>query len=429
MRNSWIVALRELKERIGSRSFILMSLIGPLAVLALIYMLFKFGGNDQQKWNVLIVDPARIMEDKIVSKEDPNITYSFATNYVELEQFASESRFQKFDAFVEVNEKVLSNKSCFVFYREKPSFNMSVNIRYQIERRLEEVLALRFTNLKLTDFRKIKQPLTFAFKNVYDPSETASDTAGWAGLFFGTIIFVFILMFGMAVLRSVTREKSNRIVEVLLASVKPRALLTGKIFGIGASAFVQLAIWILIIGLGLYYMRSELFIDWYNPVNAMENQPIAYNQFVELVFERLQFQVMIPFFILFLILGYFFYATFFAGLGAVSGSESDGQQFLLPIVALLIFAVYAGYYVVQNPDSPMATFYLYFPFTSPVVSMVKLTLGLAPGSGYQIYVSLIILLISGILFLLVAGRLYKNGILQFGHHVRLRMIINWLKKN
>lgn len=429
MRTSWIIALREMKERIGSRQFILMSLIGPLAVLAIVFMLFKFGGNDQQKWNVLIVDPSKIMENKILSREDKNITYSFADNYIEIEQFAKDARFQKYDAFVEVNEKVLSNKSCFVFYREKPSFNMSVSIRFQVERRLEEVIALRFTSLNLSQFRKIKQPLNFAFKNVYDPSESASDTAGWAGLFFGTIIFVFIFMFGMTVLRSITREKSNRIVEVIMASAKPRSMLSGKILGIGVSAFIQVAIWITIIGIGLYYMRSQLFVDWYDPSQAMENRPVAYNQFIELVFERMQFSVMIPFFMIFLIVGYWFYATIFAGLGAVSGSESDGQQFLLPLVAVLCFAVYAGYYVVQNPDSPLATFYLYFPFTAPIVAMVKLALGFAPGTSYQLYLSLMILGITSWLSLLVAGRLYKNGILQFGHHVRLSMIFNWLKKN
>lgn len=93
MRTSWIIALREMKERIGSRQFILMSLIGPLAVLAIVFMLFKFGGNDQQKWNVLIVDPSKIMENKILSREDKNITYSFADNYIEIEQFAKDARF------------------------------------------------------------------------------------------------------------------------------------------------------------------------------------------------------------------------------------------------------------------------------------------------------------------------------------------------
>lgn len=428
MRNSFVIAFRELKERITSRSFLMLSLLGPIAVLSLVYILFKFGGNDQQKWTVLIVDPSKIMEDKIVSKEDPNITYFFANNYVDIDQFAKESRFQRFDAFVEINEKVLSNKACFVFYREKPSFNMSVAIRFQVERRLEEVLAMRFTNLKLTEFRKIKQPLNFAFKNVYDPSETASDTAGWAGLFFGLVIFLFILMFGMTILRSVSREKSNRIVEVLLASVKPKWLMFGKIMGIGASALIQISIWMLLIGIGLYYFRADIFVDWYDPASVLENRPIAYNEFIELVFERIQFGVMIPYFIVFLVLGYLFYGAIFAGLGAVSGSESDGQQFLLPLVAVLCFALYAGYYVVQNPDSPLATFYLYFPFTAPVVSMVKLALGFAPGTSYQLYISMFILVVSTSLMLMIAGKLYKNGLLQFGHHVRISMIFKWLKQ-
>ena len=195
MRNSWIIARRELWERIGSRSFLIMALIGPLLVLSMTYLLFVLGGNEQQQWKVLIADPKEIMENKIMAHKDQSVTYSFIATYVEIEEFANDPKYRSFDALVEVNEKVLTNKVGFVFYREKPSMNMSISLRYHVERRLEEILAEEFTDLSQADFRKIKQPLTLNFRNVYDPTDSASDLGGWVGLFFGTVIFIFIFFF------------------------------------------------------------------------------------------------------------------------------------------------------------------------------------------------------------------------------------------
>ena len=118
MRNSWIIALREWKERIGSRTFVLFSILGPLTVLTILYMLFAYGGKTATKWNVLITDPSGMMEGKIASRLNSTIRYSFADDYIEIEEFAQGKRFQQYDAMVEVNEKVLSNKIGFVFYRQ-----------------------------------------------------------------------------------------------------------------------------------------------------------------------------------------------------------------------------------------------------------------------------------------------------------------------
>lgn len=443
MRNSWLIAMRELKERIGARSFILMSVLGPIIILGLIYLLFAFGGEGKQRWDVLISDPTGIMENKILANEDKSVNYSFVDSYIEMEEFRDAKQFQTFDALVEINEKVLSNKVAFVFHREKPSVRMQTRVQFHVERRLEEIMVSRFTDLSLTDFRKIKQPLNIGFRNVYDPMDEASDLRGWVGFFFGAIIFVFIFLFGMTILRSVTMEKSNRIVEVLLASVHPNQLMSGKIIGIGIAAFIQFAIWLVIVGIGLYFMRETLFPDLLDAANMniaqmtdevkqqASNQFFAvkeYNEFVELVYERVQFGTMTFNFLLFFIAGYLFYGSFFAAIGATSGSESDGQQFVLPIIFLLCFALYAGYYSLENPESSLTTFFHYLPFTSPVVVMVKLAQGYSPGQSYQLYLSLIVLIMCAIFGLLIAGRLYKNGILQFGHRIKLRLMLKWLKK-
>ena len=437
MRNSWLVAMRELRERLGSRSFVGMMIAGPLLILVLIYFLFVFGGEGQQKWNVLIADPTGIMDGKILVNADPDINYSFANGYIEMNEFRDAKQFRNYDALVEINEKILSNKLSFVFFRENPSMRMQTKIRYQVERRIEEVMVAQFTDLSIGEFRKVKQPLNMAFRNVYDPMDEASDLRGWVGLFYGGLIFAFIFLFGMTILRSVTREKSNRIVEVLLATVHPNQLMMGKIVGIGIAAFIQFVVWMLFVALGLMLMRSYIFPDLFDPnhVVAMSEQATdsffaakEYNQFVDLVYERIRFGTMTFYFILFFIVGYLFYGALFAAIGATSGSESDGQQFVLPLIFLLCFALFAGYFSLQNPESGLATLFHYLPFTSPVVVMVKLSLGYAPGHAYEIWMSLIILMLSATGVLLLAGRLYRNGILQFGHRLRFGMLLRWLKR-
>ncbi len=444
MKHSILIAIREWKERLRSGSFILFSIIGPLIILGLIYLLFAFGGNSKQRWNVLVADPANVLETKMLAHPDPSVNYSFADGYIELEEFRDAKKYQEFDALLEVNEKVLSNKLAFVFYRHQPDVRMQTRVQFEYERRLEEIMVKQFTDLSLTDFRKIKQPINMVFRDVYDPHDEASDLRGWVGLVFGALIFTFIFLFGMTILRSVNREKSNRIVEIVLSSVSSRQLMSGKLIGIGLAAFVQFFIWVVIIGLGLYFMREFIFIDLFDAGNLNVQQlsldandksyqesflaAKEYNRFVELIYERIHFGNMITFFLLFFVVGYFFYGSLFAGLGATMGSESDGQQFVLPLIAILCFSLYSGYFYMNYPESTLSTIFHYLPFTSPVVVMVKLAQGYAPGNGYEIYLSLITLILSTVIMFSIASRLYKNGILQFGHRLKLRHIIKWLRK-
>jgi ABC-2 type transport system permease protein len=266
---------------------------------------------------------------------------------------------------------------------------------------------------------------------------------GWVGFVFGAIIVLFVLLFGMTILRSTTREKSNRIVEVLLASVKPSQLMLGKITGIGISALIQLIGWIILISLGLFVFRQTIFPDLFDLSNwegiqvtsdvqqqIIDSTPVGrYNLFIELIYERINFGYMLAHFIVLFILAYFFYGAFFSAIGATAGTESDGQQFLFPILFILGFSLYAGYYAIILPDSIFTQWMQFIPITSPVVVMVKIAQGYPDGTYYFAIFSILILIVSTYIFLSIAGRLYKNGILQFGHQVRVRNLISWLKKS
>jgi ABC-2 type transport system permease protein len=438
MNKVWLIAKRELAERLRSRSFLGMILLGPLMVLGLIYLILSFDSNQKQTWNVLIMDKNELFEGKLMPNSDPNFTFHFINDFVDYPEFAHEEKFQKFDLAVWINEKVVSNKKAIISYRERPSEAIQRKLVYHVERRLEEIMVDQFTSLSVERFREIKQPLSFSLKDTYDPKNEKSLTASWVGFTFGAFIVVFILLFGMTILRSVSKEKTNRIVEVLLASVSPKQLLSGKIVGIGLSAILQITVWSIIIAGGLFLLRISLFPDLLSPemvANQLSGEVIAQqnwanqNPIVELIYQQIQFGNMLLFFLLFFLAGYLFYGAFFAMIGASMGSESDGQQFIIPITILLFASLAAGYFVIHFPDSALSSWLSFIPFSSPVVMMIELSNGLGDGEAWRIYFSLFILIISALLILFLAGRIYKNGILQFGHRVRFGMLLKWIKNS
>ncbi|HRO75945.1 MAG TPA: ABC transporter permease [Crocinitomicaceae bacterium] len=431
MKNTWIIVLRELKERIKKTSFWGLALVGPIVLMLLVFLLFHFGESKKERWKILIADPAMVMDNRILLGDAGAFEFDFINDYLDLDDFLKGKRYQAYDGFLEVNEKVLSNKRALFFYKEKPSLKIQTRLHYLLEKRLEEVYVSELTKISLQQYREIKQPINLGFRNIYDPENQKSDVNSWVGWFFGAIVLFYIFIFGMAILRSITVEKSNRIVEVLLATVQPKQLMLGKIIGIGLSALIQLFIWVLIISIGMYIFKEQFFQTLNDQALAGNLQSgsgvkevfgftnlLEYNQFVELVFQWINFPVLLSFASLFLVLGYLFYGTFFAGLGAMTGTESDGQQYVILIIAILFFALLSGYMTIIYADSPMVYWLQYIPFTSPIVCMVKISQGYASTEIYQLILSILILIISIFIGLIFAGKQYQRGILRFGHRLK-----------
>ncbi|WP_107039002.1 ABC transporter permease [Brumimicrobium mesophilum] len=431
-----LIAKREIAERFQNRSFKWLMVIGPLAVLGMIYLFLSTTTSTNKEWKVLLMDQEEIFNAKLTANPPKNLNFDFINAFVDYEEFAHEERYQNYDLSVWINEKIVSNKKVIVSYRERPPESIQRQIIYLVERRMEEIMVDQFTDLSIEKFREIKQSLNFTFTDVYDPKNEKSTTESWVGFSFGALIILFVFMFGMTILRSVSREKSNRIVEVLLSSVNARQLLTGKVLGVGFSALVQFAVWTIIVGTGLYLFRQSLFPDMFSAslvADEVANADISYdlaNQspFVELIYSQIQYMNMLVFFSLFFIGGYIFYGSFFAMIGASMGSESDGQQFIIPLTLLLFISVLSGYYVVYYPSTTLSTWLGFIPFTSPMVMMVELSNGFQEGSVWKLILSISILFVSAFFMMIIAGRIYKNGILRFNHRLKLRMLIKWTKK-
>ena len=437
MKNSWIIAKREIKERLSSKFFLLFLFIGPCILLLTLFFLFKAGDEGKDRVKLLVSDEGNILEGILHTQKNGKVSYQFSKEYVSFEDFRTKPEFQQYDALLDVNHKVLENKTCFVWYRSKPSVDRQIAIRSQLERRIEEVMVNETSKISMSDYKKIKQPLNLAFRNVYDPRQEEDHLAGWSGFSFGLLTMIFIFLFGMTILRSTTRDKSNRIVEVILASVKSTEMMLGKIIGLGLVAFIQFIIWFIFIAVGLYFLREQFALNIYDGANQVTtmissevetSNALYLNKVVELVYERINYGVILPVFLAFFSIGYVFYAAFFAVIGASSGSESDGQQYIIPLIGLFAISIYAGYITVEYPDSTIVNFLFYIPFTSPMVAMVKLAQGFVNGESYTIVLSFLVLLVSSFLSIQIAARIFKNGILAFGHRVSFKHFIQWIRQ-
>lgn len=431
-----LIAKREIAERFGNRFYRWLMVIGPLLVLGLVYLFLSNTGADKKHWNVLIMDKNEVFDTKLAATKPHNLSFDFINTFLDYDEFAYDDKYQKYDLAISINEKIVSNKHVIISYREHPPENIQRQLVYLVERRLEEIMVEEFTDLSVEKFRDIKQSLTFNLKDTYDPKDESSTTASWVGFVFGSLIILFVFMFGMTILRSVAREKSNRIIEVLLSSVKPRQLLAGKVLGVGFSAILQFAVWIGIIALGLFFFRITVFPDIFggsfvaDTLMQVDNEQEIINQniFVDLVYRQIHYTNMLVFFVLFFIGGYLFYGSFFAMIGASMGSESDGQQFVIPITLLIFGSILSGYYAIYNPGTLLNEWLSFIPFTSPMNMMIQLANGFSEGTAWKLFVALGVLFISALIMLFMAGRIYKNGLLRFNHRLRFRMLLNWTKK-
>jgi ABC-2 type transport system permease protein len=248
---------------------------------------------------------------------------------------------------------------------------------------------------------------------------------------FGYLIMMFIIIYGNMVMRSVIEEKTNRIIEIIISSVKPFQLMMGKIIGTSLAGILQFVIWA-IIGLALMF-GSSYFLG----INASPSAKVppemmqqAQEQFstIQLYMRELwnlPIATIIICFILYFIGGYFLYSSFYAAIGAAVDNETDSQQFLLPIIMPLILGVYIGFFtVINDPHGNIATIFSMIPLTSPIVMLMRIPFGVP---WWQIVLSITILFATFVGVVWFASKIYRVGILMYGKKPTWKELYKWLK--
>ena len=432
-----LIIKREYLTKVKNRSFIVMTILSPIIMIALIALVAYLSQlNNDKIRTISVLDESGLLED--IFQDKGNIKYQLLEN-VDLEdakQIVKETK-QFGLLYIGNNEDLEKLSGSIKFYSEDaPSFTIMTSLESKIERRL--------TDLKLqregVDIEMIKSSnINIDINQESYSGEKTSKIDNIFKLIFGGLagymLFMFIIIYGNLIMRSVIEEKTSRIIEIIISSVKPVQLMLGKIIGTSLAGVTQFIIWIVLGGFLLTVVSVIFGIDLMDTQIAQNEQMIqqaidtqevnAQIDSVKNAFLNLPIINLIVAFILFFIGGYLLYSSLYAAIGAAVDNETDTQQFLLPILMPLIIAVYVGIFtVIEDPHGTVSTVFSYIPLTSPVVMLMRIPFGVPL---WQQAISVLLLIGTFMFTVWFAAKIYRVGILMYGKKPSYKELIKWLK--
>jgi len=417
MRKIWLIIKREYLVRVRKKAFIIMTIVGPLLMAALM-IVPTYLANETQELRTIAI------------QEDG---FEF-TNQIEDTDFLHFSKIPTEEAILLKNDFSESDYYSLL-YIEENSFTLysnqqiSLSVSKAIENQLEQIIEhqkLKESGIDLTILSEAQSTVHITTKIITkDGSTTNSKAEASMGIGFicGILIYMFIFMYGTMVMRGVIEEKTSRIVEVIISSVKPFQLMMGKILGVALVGLTQFALWILLT-IAIASIAELMFMDASSLKTELDStqQSILLSELSNLTGGINLVQIFVSF-IFYFLAGYLMYSSLFAAVGSAVDAEADTQQFVLPITIPLILAFILIQPIMENPDGPLAFWMSIIPFTSPVVMMVRLPFGVA---NWELVLSMVVLVLSFILTTYLAGKIYRTGILMYGKKTSYKEIWKWL---
>ena len=423
-----LIIRREYKARVTNRSFIIMTFLSPLIVVGMIFLItYLTQVNEAGKRTIVVVDESGLFYKDFESTESIDyVDLSPAGLAVAKDQVEDNNFFGLL--YIPANIKI--NTSGVRFYgNEVPGFATLESIENQISAKL--------TNEKLldrgVDLDMIDESATSVSVSIEDfEGERTSKISNWIKAGFGGgagyLLMMFIIIYGNMVMRSVIEEKTNRIIEVIISSVKPFKLMMGKILGTTLAGITQFMIWLIIGGGLLICLTLYLGLDpetAKTPVGNMAATDLDKIELILLDILRLPLLKLAGFFLVYFIGGYFLYSSIYAAIGAAVDSETDTQQFMLPIIMPLMLAIYVGFFaVIDNPDGSVATTFSMIPLTSPIVMLMRIPFGVP---WWQLALSIGILVGSFLFTVWFGSKIYRVGILMYGKKPTYKEILKWIR--
>jgi ABC-2 type transport system permease protein len=433
-----LIIQREFIAKVRNKSFIIMTFLSPIIFVSmgfLIYFLTK--KNNEKIKKIIFVD-----ESKLFVQEDFKNTKTVTfTDFSAFGITMAKEKVEKKDYYgviyipQESNLEKLSNSIEF-YANNTPGFGLTNTIENAIEKKLR--------NKKLEDFGfdlvKINNSRVNANIKILNFSgEESSKMVGWlkigVGAVAGYLLMMFVMIYGTSVMRSVIEEKTSRIIEVIVSSVKPFQLMLGKIIGNASAGLLQFFIWGFLLFIILSISSAIFGVDMVEmqssriPQEQLDIAKSVANQGeMQLLFQEILRLPILKIFVLFIFYflgGFMLYSSLFASIGAAVDSETDTQQFMLPVMLPLILGVYIGFAtVINNPNGPVATIFSHIPFTSPIVMLMRVPFGV---SWLEIIISMLILLVTFSFMVWLAAKIYRVGILMYGKKASYKDLYKWLK--
>ena len=437
MSNIGIIVGREFNERVRKKSFIVMTILMPLLVVAMmiipsLIMLHSTGDTKR----VAVIDHSGIIAPQLESGEE--------IQYEPTDLSVEDARTLLTDYFgvLEIGADVMTNPNCVRLYA-----NGSTSLAFEesleddivdiIEREklkehnihnLDEILAQVKTSVTITTFRNDEQ------SEEADEQTKSSAISTAIGFILGMMLYFILILYGAMVMQSVIEEKNSRVLEVMVSSVKPFELMMGKILGIATVAAVQILIWgVLIIGASAVAMPALIPADVMQSVEAMQAGTLDITQ-AEVDLDLLNaigtatdvqyISTIFVWLLLFTVGGYLLYSAIFAAIGSSVDSVQDAQQLQTPVMLPIIISIFVMMTIFNDPNSPVAVWCSYIPFTSPIVMMARIPCGIPT---WEIVLSLGILYASFVVMVWLAAKIYRVGIFMYGKKPSFKELWKWMR--
>lgn len=426
-----LIIKREFIAKVRNKSFIVMTFLGPLLIVGMTFLIAYLSSvNKGDVKTIGVHDRANVFVKDFKNTED--------IKYVNLSSLsfdkAKDSSSNAFEGLIYVpevqNVEELATKTTYIS-DDSPKMDFLMNLQKVIDTKLnkENLEKLGF-NADTIEKAKIKSEVQFAKFSGEDGLKYLNEIKIGIGFAFGYLIMMFIIIYGNMVMRSVIEEKTNRIIEIIISSVKPFQLMMGKIIGTSLAGILQFLIWI-VLGVILMFSLSAVLGGQQEAVATAQvsaeqaEVAMSFMDKLQLYIAEIPVTSILIGFVIFFIGGYFLYSSFYAAIGAAVDSETDSQQFLMPIIMPLMLAVYVGFLTVMNdPHGTVAVVFSLIPLTSPIVMLMRIPFGVPL---WQLALSVVLLYGTFIFVVWFASKIYRVGILMYGKKPSWKELYKWLK--
>lgn len=432
-----LIIKREFVAKVRNKSFIVMTFLSPLLFVAIAAFIGYLGSMKADTKRIAIHDESGLFAKEFTTKNKIDKSYKYLDltsvpisalkDSITNESFEGLLVIPKTTSITDLESKIqfVSNSSPSIVFIEK----------------VQNTVANKLTNINLQKASLDTLAIQKAQSKVSISLTKASGEASLKGLNeikiaigggFGYLIMMFIIIYGNMVMRSVIEEKTNRIIEIIISSVKPFQLMIGKIIGTSLAGILQFFIWA-IIGLSLMFAASIFFGVNVGPtakvppemLNEAQQQFTSTAQMYIMELWNLPIATILISFVVYFIGGYFLYSSFYAAIGAAVDNQTDSQQFLLPIIMPLMLSVYVGFFsVINDPHGTVAVVFSMIPLTSPIVMLMRIPFGV-PLWEIAISVTLLFATFFGVVWF--AAKIYRVGILMYGKKPSWKELYRWLK--
>jgi len=417
MNKTFLIIKREFLVRVKKKSFIIMTLLAPILMASLIIVPVLVTDSGQQKRLIGIYENITSFAKEIEDSENIHFT---VFDDVQMEEFVKDPEGSNYYALLKIE-----NDSYSIYSNQQ----IGLNLRKSIEKQLEQISErnkLKQAGINLDIIEQAKTNINIETKIITsEGNTTSSSTEASIGIGFitGILIYMFIFMYGTMVMRGVIEEKTNRIVEIIISSVKPFQLMIGKILGVALVGLTQFILWI-VLTIIISSIAEIIFFDTTEITNNLDSvdQSVILNEFTRLT-GGINLMLIFVSFLFYFLFGYLMYSALFAAVGSAVDAEADTQQFMLPITIPLIFSFILIQPVMDNPDGILAFWLSIIPLTSPIIMMARLPFGV---ETWQLIISMIFLILGFIFTTFIAGKIYRTGILMYGKKISYKELWKWL---